>query len=196
MTLPRSATGVPYRRDASGSAAPPPPDARLGLLGRAMLFLLLFALMQAVYGSARGTWIERLVIDRMTVETAAWLIDTFDPAVHVEAAGPRLRAPGGGLNVLNGCEGTEVVFLMVSAMLVAPLAWRRRLLGLVTGTLLVFTLNQARVLALFYAFRSDRGLFDMLHGVVAPLLLILAAAAFFVVWLDRSGGSMPGQQPV
>lgn len=186
MTLPRSPTGVAYWPDASTHESVPPPG-RHGLLVRAALFLALFALMQSLYAGARGTWVERLVIDHMTVRTAVALIDAFDPAVGVEAVGSRLRAPGGGINVLNGCEGIDVVFLLASALLVGPLSWRHRLTGLLIGGSLVFVLNQARVLALFYAFRSDKALFDLLHGIVAPLLLVVATGAFFAVWLARHG---------
>lgn len=161
------------------------PLVRRAMMWRLAFFLAVFILLQGLYGAAKGTWVERLVIDRATVQTAAWLIDKVDPSVEVAPVGPRLSAPGGGINILNGCEGTEVAFLMVAAMLVAPLSLRARLCGLLVGTLVVFVLNQARVVALFYAFRSDKALFDMLHGIVAPLLLIIATAAFFVIWLDR-----------
>lgn len=161
------------------------PSRPLGL--SVVLFLTVFALLQWGWSEARGTWIERLIVDRMTVKTAAAVIATLDPATGVQAVGSRLKADGGGINILNGCEGIEVLFLLAGALLVAPLVWRMRLLGLVAGGGLVFVLNQVRVIALFYAFRSDRALFDTLHGVIAPLLLILATGAFFVVWLDRHG---------
>jgi exosortase/archaeosortase family protein len=152
-----------------------------------VLFLGAFALLQWGWSEARGTWIERIVIDRMTVETAASVINALDPAIGVQAVGSRLKAAGGGINILNGCEGIEVLFLLIGAMLVAPISWRARVLGIMAGGVLVFALNQSRVIALFYAFRSDRALFDALHGVIAPLLLVLAAGAFFVSWLDRHG---------
>lgn len=161
-------------------------------LGRLAFFLAAFAGLQGLYGAARGTWIERLVIDGATVRTAAWLIGTIDPSVGVEPVGPRLRAPGGGLNVLGGCEGVEVAFLMAAAMLAAPQSLRARLGGVLAGTAVVFALNQARVVALFYAVRSDKALFDALHGIVAPMVLVIAAAVFFVLWLRshaRAGGA-------
>lgn len=148
-------------------------------------FLLVFFVLQFSYGAAKGSWIERMIIDHMTVASAAWLINAFDPELGVEPIGSSLRAPGGGINVLNGCEGTDVVFLLVAAMLVAPIAWRARLKGFLIGTTLILLLNQIRVIGLFYAFRSDRGLFNTLHGVVSPLLLIIAAAGFFILWLQR-----------
>lgn len=181
MSAPRSkihAVGAPTPQDA-------PEQARGAMLWRAAAFVALFALLQTLYGAARGTWVERLVIDQMTVQTAAWLIDAAAPSVGVTAEGSRLRAPGGGINVINGCEGVDVAFLMACAMLVAPQSMRARLGGLLVGSAVVFMLNQARVVGLFYAFRNDRALFDMLHGVLAPLLLIIAAGGFFVVWLNR-----------
>lgn len=158
---------------------------RRAMLWRLVFFIAVFITLQSLYEAAKGTWIERLIIDHATVQMAAWLINAVDPTVGVQPVGPRLRAPGGGINILNGCEGTEAVFLMMAAMLVAPLPLRARLSGLLAGTLVVYALNQARVVALFYAFRSDKSVFDMLHGIVGPLLLIIAATAFFVVWLSR-----------
>jgi exosortase/archaeosortase family protein len=160
----------------------PSPPRRLWLT--AVLFLLLSGLLQWGWSTARGTSIERLVIDQATVKTVAWLIDTLDPSIGVQASGSRLKAPGGGINILNGCDGTEVFFLLASAMVLAPLSWRARLTGLLAGGLLVFVINQGRVLALFHAHRLDRGLFDTLHGLVTPLLLIVATGAFFLFWLN------------
>jgi exosortase/archaeosortase family protein len=156
---------------------------------RVAVFVALFLALQAGYGVSRGGALERVVIDVATVKTATALIGWITPEARARADGPRIAAPGGGLNVLNGCEGTDVLFLFGAAMMVAPLAWRARLLGLAIGLPLVFALNQARVLALFYAFRSDRALFDTLHGAVAPLALVIAVGAFFAFWLGRHGAA-------
>jgi exosortase/archaeosortase family protein len=154
-----------------------------GVAARLLAFACLFVVAQALYGAAAGGAFERLVIHDLTVRPAAWLIGVLDPAAGVRAEGASLKAPGGGLNVLNGCEGTDVAFLLASAMLVAPLAWAWRLAGVAVALALTFALNQARVLALFYALRADRAWFDALHGFVGPLLLVGAAAAFFAAWL-------------
>ncbi len=154
---------------------------------QALLFGLVFLLLQVGYGAVRGTWVEHLVIDTMTVKTAAWSILSVTPEVAVEAFGTRLKAPGGGINIVNGCEGTEVLFLLYAAFASAALSWRARMGGALFGSLLVFVLNQGRILALFYAYRSDKALFDLLHGTVAPLLLIACSALFFLFWLQRFG---------
>ena len=153
----------------------------------ALVMLAVFLVLQITYGAARGTWVERLVIDTLTVKPAASLIRTLSPEVAVIAEGTRLKAPGGGINILNGCEGTEVLFLLYAAFAAAALPWRARIAGLLAGTLLVYALNQVRIIALFYSYRSDKALFDLLHGTVAPLTLIALTALFFLYWLDRYG---------
>jgi exosortase/archaeosortase family protein len=157
-----------------------------GWAARVALFLLLFSLLQLGYEAARSSTLQRLVIEQATVQPAAALIGVLWPHLQVRAEGTRIRAEGGGLNVLHGCEGLDVALLLLAAMLVAPLPWRTRLWGLAWGLPLVWALNQARVLALFHAYRHDRAWFELLHGGLAPLLLVLLVAAAFSLWLGRS----------
>jgi exosortase/archaeosortase family protein len=160
-----------------------------------VVFLGLFAAMQTGWDALRGSGIEHLVIDELTVKPAAWLVSTISPAVAVHASGTHLNAVGGGINVLNGCEGLEVMFLLVAAMLIAPIAPMWRVAGALGGSVVVYLCNQGRILALFYAVRYDHGLFDTLHGVVAPLLLVLVAAGFYVFWLGRHRADIPLDSP-
>jgi exosortase/archaeosortase family protein len=155
------------------------------LLVLAVPFITLFALMQFGWSTARSTWVEQLVIDKMTVKPAAWLIAQITPKMHVHAIGSHLNAPGGGINILNGCDGMEVIFLLVAAMLMAPIPVQWRLWGALAGSVLIYVCNQVRILALFYSYRLDRPLFDLLHGMVTPVLLVLVATSFYVVWLGR-----------
>jgi exosortase/archaeosortase family protein len=150
-----------------------------------VLFVAGFAALQFAWGEARETWIERLVVHQATVAPAAALIRTLTPDIPAQGAGPNIRAPGGGLNILNGCEGAEAIFLLAAALVAVRLPWRTRLTGLAIGTLLIFVLNEARIVVLFYAYRSDRSMFDLLHTVALPVGLIAAVAVFFYVWIRR-----------
>ncbi len=160
----------------------------------AAVFLLTLVLLQYGWSSMRGSATERMVIDQATVGTAVVLIQQFTPEVGAQAKGPRIQAPGGGINVLNGCEGTEVLFLLWAALLAAPLSWRWRLQGALLGTAFVFLINQVRLLSLFYSFRDDRALFNLLHGLVAPGLLV-AATLLFVMWIFRQHDKGVKQEP-
>lgn len=164
------------------------------LLALTAIFIGLFAIMQLGWSNARSTWVERLVIDQITVKPAVWLITRITPEIPVQATGPHLKAPGGGINILNGCDGMEVIFLLAAAMLIAPIPVKWRLTGTVIGSVMVYVCNQGRILALFYSYRNDRPLFDLLHGMITPILMILIAAGFYVIWLGRHRGDPVSSQ--
>lgn len=156
-------------------------------LFQAACFVFAFAVLQGFWGVARGSAVEQVVIGTLTVEPAAGLINLLTPEARAVAHGTRLAAPGGGINVRYGCEGTEVLFLLLAALLACPLSWRARLGGALCGGCLVFALNQVRLLALFYAYRAEPALFDRLHGTVAPIVLVAATALFFLYWTGGRG---------
>lgn len=162
------------------------------VLWRSVAFVAVFMLLQATWEAARGSWIDRLWVRDLTVRSATGLINWLTPDVQAVPEGTRIVAPGGGLNVMFGCEGTDVVFLLTAAFVVFKPRWRARLAGLAAGLLWVFLLNQWRIVALFYSFRADRELFDLVHTTAAPLLMIVLTGLFFHLWLHYSAHSAPG----
>lgn len=180
-----------------GYTDPEAPDPQRGrrtggrsLALRAVLYLFVFAALQFSWEAQRGTTIERIVIHNGSVQPAAVLVNMLTPGVHAQAVGFTLRAPGGGLNILNGCEGTEMLFLLLAAFLVAPLAWSSRFLGMLLGVAVVFLTNLARILVLFYAYRADPALFDQLHATVMPIAAVLVVFAYFYAWLAHDSETL------
>lgn len=160
----------------------------------ALGFLLVFALLQYGYAALQGSTVEHLVIDVATVEPSAAAIGWLYPEIPVRAEGHRIVSPAGSLSVLNGCEGTESVFLLWAAIAAFPAAgWRRKAMGAAVGTALIYLLNQARIVALFYVLRQDRSLFDLLHGYIAPTVIILLGCLFFLGW--AAGGTKRDHGP-
>jgi exosortase/archaeosortase family protein len=188
LDLPRAANGQPYLPD-NWSAPPGGPAARSRWLVL-LTFLVVFAVLQAAWTAARDTQVERLVIDRTTVAPAVLVISAVTPHVGAVAEGSRIRALGGGINILHGCDGLDTLFLLFAGLVAAPMGWRRRLSGMFVGTALVYVLNQLRILGLFYALRSDPQLFELLHGTALPLILVAAVALFFLAWTGRTRGAI------
>lgn len=146
------------------------------------VFLVIFFLLNRLWFGVRDSWIEHLVIDQATVVPAATLIHLLTPQIAVRAVGSHLSASGGGLNILNGCEGVDIVFMLLAAFIAL---WRdlfRSLVGIAIGVVLIFLVNQIRVLGLFYAARTDAALFDLLHTVVTPLAMMVLALGFWAYW--------------
>ena len=148
-------------------------------------FVVLLLALQLGWNYARDTALERLFINEITVKPSAWMISHLTPDIPILAIGSHLGAPGGGINILNGCDGMEVVLLLVAAMLIAPISIQYRLLGILLGSCIIFVCNQARILAMFYSYRADKAIFNLLHSIVAPISLVLIAAVFYMLWLGK-----------
>lgn len=148
-----------------------------------IFFIVAFFALQYGWERCRGTVVEHWVIDRATVMPAAQLLHHLWPDQGVYANGHSLVSAHSRLNILNGCEGLETLFLLVAAFVAFPLHWRVRLLGITLSTLLIYVLNQVRIVLLWRAIRTDLELFGLLHGTVLPLVLIAIALLFFVAFL-------------
>jgi exosortase/archaeosortase family protein len=149
-------------------------------------FVVLFFLLQIGWQCLRGSSVEHSIIYYGTARPAAFLINLLTPSLHARAFNSDLTAIGGELRILNGCEGMDALLLLLSAFAVAPLSWSAKIRGVLIGALLVFAVNQARILILFYVARADRNLFEQIHATAAPIAVILAVSGYFYVWLYHS----------
>jgi exosortase/archaeosortase family protein len=165
---------------------------RASLWRRGLLFLLVYGAFNLGWQSLHNTPVEQFIVHNATVVPAVWIANGLTPALQARAVGTTIKAPGGGLNILNGCEGLDALFLLIAAFCVAPLPWRARMRGVSLGILLVFIVNQARILGLLYAYRADPQLFQPLHGLIAPLAVVLIISGYFYVYLERSTQPLAG----
>jgi len=144
-----------------------------------------FAGLQLTWQATDNTGWHRGFIEHCIVDPAAAVAHALTPELPIHAAGNYLRTARGGLNIVNGCDGTETLFLLVAALAAARLSLAARALGLCYGAAAVFGLNLLRILALFYSLQSSMRLFDVMHGIVTPVLMVACTAAFYYVWLHR-----------
>lgn len=169
--------------------AEPRPKPR-GVVVTLLIFMAVFASLQGLYGLAAGGPVERFFVETLGSRPAAALIHVLTPEIQAQTNGARIVAPGGGIHIRTGCEGSEIMFLLAAAFLAIAMPWRMRLGGFIVGAVLVMVLNQCRILALFYTYRSNRELFDLLHTVVAPIVLIAITGLYFHAWLQRDRPSI------
>lgn len=181
---PSPISAAPPVWSADAHLLPAPPRLRSGWFGLAA-FLTVFVVLQSFYGLAGGSAAEKWIVETATVMPAAEAITLLHPGWQARADGPRLAVGGKLINVRYGCEGTEVIFLLVAAMLATRAGWRWRLAGLLTGIVVVWLLNQMRLVALVHVLMLRREWFASVHGAIAPLLVVALAALFFLAWLRR-----------
>lgn len=150
-----------------------------------IIFIVAFFALQLAWEQCRDSAIEKLVIDRATVLPAVWIANQLWPDQPAFAQKNSLISGHGRLNILNGCEGLETLFLLVAAFLAYPLMWRIRIVGITLSTVLIYGLNQARIVLLWWTIHSDPALFGLLHGTVLPLVLIAISLLFFLAFLPQ-----------
>jgi exosortase/archaeosortase family protein len=159
------------------------------------MFMIVFSSLQLIWQLKSDSTASRYFIEGTVVVPAAYLANRLTPHFGAHAAGSHLLAPGGGLNIVNGCDGMETLFLLLAGFAAAPIRWRDRLRGIFWGVPLVYGLNQVRVLALFYAQLGDPELFDLLHAFIAPVIMVLAIAGYYYVRIARALHPPPAASP-
>jgi len=186
MSKTKPISGVDYWPDAEEWQKQPTPSPKPpSLMVQALVFLVVFAILQVSWLIVRDNSFGHFIRGDVTVKPAVGLINTITPSINASALGNQIKAKGGGLVVKLGCEGVEALFILIAALVNAPLSWMAKLNGILWGTLFIYVFNQARIIGLFYAFRADKPLFYFLHGTLAPLILIALTGLFFHWWLVK-----------
>ena len=151
----------------------------------ALLFLFTFCVLQYAYSSSRDGLVGHFVIDFATIYPSTALVNFLAPGEQAIASAQRILSPQGSISVLNGCEGTETLFLLIAAIIAFRAPWKNKLKGILLGTILVYCLNQARIVTLFFAAQENRKWFDMIHGYIAPSLIIVLSSLYFLWWAHK-----------
>jgi exosortase family protein XrtM len=126
------------------------------------------------------------------VAPGAMLIHVLAPADPVQAVGNRLVSGTTVLEVVRGCDGAGVLFLLIAAILSvrAPLA--RTSAGLAGAFAFVYALNQVRIVVLFFVVDGGGSFFAPLHAFVFPTAFVLLGLVYFALWTSVSGATRHG----
>ncbi len=151
-------------------------------LGFAIRFVAGFAVLAGAFEASRGTAVERFLVEDVILAPTEHLINMVTPGDHVELVGRTLVSPGARLRVTRGCEGVEMLLMLVAAVLSFPVNWAQRTRGLALGTVLAYGLSVARLMALYYTLRYAPDAWESLHGLVLPLAPIIVIALYFLRW--------------
>lgn len=149
------------------------------------LFALLYLVQHGVYQWVPDRFLADVVYRHGIVAGAASVIEWIAPGESAVVDGHRLASPRVVLEIVRGCDGSGVLFLLVAAILALRAGPRRTAGGLFGALFLVYALNQLRVVGLYFvaAYRGDW--FTLLHGYLVPTLFVVVAVLYFAVWAAR-----------
>ena len=151
-----------------------------------ILFLLVYLLLYAVYSASMRSESSNWLINDLTVKPAAQLINLLDSSAHVKPEAHRLVSEKVHLSVLNGCEGIEAILVLIAGIVAFNAGVFQKLSGILIGSLLLYALNQLRIAVLYFTLMFNLPTFDLLHGLIGPLFIIVAACLYFLYWISNS----------
>lgn len=101
----------------------------------------------------------------------------------VWVSGTSIGSHQGKVDVLRGCDGSQVCAFHAISILAFPVAFHRRCVGALCGVALLFVLNIVRISSLYVLFAYfPEEWFTMAHGSLWPMAFILASVVLWVLW--------------
>jgi exosortase H (IPTLxxWG-CTERM-specific) len=167
-----------------------PPPSPSALSDRRFRFLgSFFLLLVVLYALIAWRPAESAVVEPFTVGLTRLSGTILNLAgQETVTSGTMIRSPGFAVNIRNGCNGVEAVILLIAAMAAYPMAWRRRLLGIGVGFLVIQGFNLVRIASLFLIGRYHPDLFAIFHVAVWQIVMVLLSLGVFVYWIGRDEG--------
>ncbi|TAN40200.1 MAG: exosortase H [Nitrospirae bacterium] len=114
------------------------------------------------------------------------------PCTH---SGSIIQLPSISLDIKFGCNGLEAVMIYSVAVIAFPASWKKKLIGIVAGFLLIQTINIIRIAGLAYSGIHFQQYFEYIHVYIAQGMMIAVSLAIFFLYLnyvhDRSTAAAP-----
>jgi exosortase/archaeosortase family protein len=159
-----------------------------------------------IFGALFGGWLVALTIPfvqkhlwlpfvGLVADTAGMIFSLFGAVVAT--TGRTLTVNGTTLTIAFGCDGLEAHGIFLAAILASGLSRRRKLRGLLVGTVMVYLFNQVRLCGIFLVAGISPRWFYYAHTVVGQTFVIVMTMALFVWWVGRDEtGSEPASRTV
>ena len=154
----------------------------------------------AVLGVLVGSYqLERRMSGRYVDVPYTWLVTSVAtylgnlvlPFQVTQPADVTLSANGVAVVVRAGCNGIEVLFLMVAGIIAFPARWQVKARALVKYLPALFFLNVVRVLMLLAVMATFPDLMNVFHYQVGQGIMVLFVLVFWVQHLRTSGIAAP-----
>ncbi len=149
----------------------------------AFLFLIGFKPIQDVI-DLNGMYTNAIVFMTAKILKTVHLSCTYQGSI--------ITLPGIALDVKFGCSGLEAVMIYSVAVIAFPASWKKKLLGIVAGFIIIQVINIIRIAALAYAGVHFRNFFEYIHIYAAQGIMIAVSLAIFFAYIRYAQGRHAG----
>lgn len=143
---------------------------------------VLYGIMHLGYHKVPDTTLREVIYPNLIGHAAAKVINTITPDRRVRVNDNKIASNKAVLNIVRGCDGSGVWFMLLAAVLGFGANFKQTIVGLVLGSITVYLVNQLRIIGLYYLVEYNRMLFPAVHTYFAPTLIVFIIAAFFLWW--------------
>ncbi len=147
-----------------------------------IIFVACYTLLDYAYFKIPVDLFANVIYYHGMVAICSDLINFFAPLEQVLAKQNHLLSAKADLEIVRGCDGAGALFLVVSAVLVFPSGLKRKLLGLLLGIGLIYSLNLLRICVLYFVIAYQPSWFQLIHTYVAPTLMVVLGCFYFAWW--------------
>jgi exosortase family protein XrtM len=155
-----------------------------------ILFVGCYALLNYSYFKIPDDLFIDVIYYHGVVKICADLINMITPFEQVLAQQNHLFSSKANLEIVRGCDGAGVLFLMVSAIIAFPSTLRRKMIGLLLGIGLIYLINLLRINILYFVIAYQPDWFQLIHVYLAPTLMVMVGCYYFVWWAFGSTEKM------
>jgi exosortase H (IPTLxxWG-CTERM-specific) len=155
---------------------------------RMLRFLVLFPIFLAVgFGALLIPFLHPPIaaFTRGLVEISAMVIRLFGGNATAQQVILQNPSNGFAMEVLDGCNGDDVMVLLWAAILAYPASWLQKGKGLLAGTATIYVINFLRIISLFYLGQYNVRWFEFAHLYVWESVFVLLTLTIFWMWVRR-----------
>lgn len=149
-------------------------------------FLSVFALSLIAFYSLYGLpAVQQYVVIPATniqVHLSSWILNILGQDTRIDQG--VIYANEVALNVKAGCDGIEPTAFFIIGVLLVPLSWRSKLVGLAVGIIVLQLLNLIRIVGLFFAKVYWPSSFDVLHLHGGFTLFFVLTIIIWMIWAN------------
>ena len=149
-------------------------------------FLSVFALSLITFYSLYGLpAVQQYVVIPATniqVHLSNWILNIFGQDTQIDQG--VIYASEVALNVKAGCDGIEPTAFFIIGVLLVPLSWQSKLVGLGVGIIVLQLLNLLRIVGLFFAKAYWPSSFDVLHLHGGFTLFFVLTIIIWMIWAN------------
>ena len=118
----------------------------------------------------------------LTAQLTAFILAAIGLPVMRDAA-TLVHAGGFACEIDVACTALIPAALLAAVMALLRATPRARLVGIISGVLLVVLVNQLRLVGLVWLGVHAPGYFDVAHNLLGPVLLLLTGFGYGFIWL-------------